>query len=54
MKLSTLNSKLKLLAVSTNAKTSKGDSETELTAILYLAPSDVSGYNTCPKASKRM
>lgn len=51
MKLSTLNSKLNLLAVGSNAKTSKGDGEEYLTAILYLAPSTNSGYNTCPKAS---
>ena len=51
MKLSTLNSKFNLLAVGSNAKTSKGDGEEYLTAILYLAPSTNSGYNTCPKAS---
>ncbi len=36
MKLSTLNSKLNLISVGSNAKTSKGDSEDTLTAILYL------------------
>ena len=36
----------------TNSKTSKGDSEKELTAIMYLAPADISGYNVCPKASE--
>ncbi len=55
MKLSTLNSKLNLISVGTNSKTSKGDSEDTLTAILYLTPSDISGYgNVCPKASARM
>ena len=39
MKLSTLNAKLNLLAVGSNAKTSKSDDEEYLTAILYLAPS---------------
>ena len=52
MKLSTLNSKLNLLAVGTNAKTSKGDTEEELTAIMYLASSTISGYDTCPYASQ--
>lgn len=36
MQLSTLNSKMKLLSVGTNAKTKKGDDETQLTAIMYL------------------
>ena len=55
MKISTLNSKMKLLSVGTNTKTSKGDSDKELTAILYLTPADLSGYgNVCPKASPRM
>ena len=35
-----------------NAKTSKGESLGYLTAILYLAPSDVSGRNVCPHASE--
>lgn len=52
MKLSTLNAKLNLLAVGTNSKTIKSDDEEYLTAILYLAPSTNSGYNTCPKASE--
>jgi len=34
-----------------NAKTSKGESLGWLTAILYLAPSDLSGRNVCPMAS---
>lgn len=50
--LSTLNSKLKLLAVGTNAKTVKGDGDGSLTAIMYLASSDISGYDTCPAASE--
>lgn len=51
MKLSTLNSKLQLLSVGTNAKTSKGDTEEVLTAIMYLAPHTMSGYNVCPNSS---
>lgn len=55
MKLSTLNSKLQLISVGTNTKTSKGDTKEKLTAIMYLTPSDLSGYgNVCPKASARM
>lgn len=34
-----------------NAKTSKGESLGWLTAILYLAPADLSGRNVCPMAS---
>lgn len=52
MKLSTLNSKMTLLSCSTNSKTSKGDSDTKLTSIMYLTPSDLSGYDVCPSASK--
>ena len=52
MKLSTLNSKLNLIAVGTNAKTSKGDTEEVLTAIMYLAPHTMSGYEVCPKSSE--
>lgn len=52
MKLSTLNGKMKLLAVGTNAKTSKGDSELALTAIMYLAPADISGHEVCPSRSE--
>lgn len=52
MKLSTLNSKMQLLSVSTNAKTIKSDQSDKgvLTAICYLAPSTVSGHDTCPNA----
>lgn len=52
MKLSTLNSKMTLLSCSTNSKTSKGDSNTKLTSIMYLTPSDQSGFDVCPNASK--
>lgn len=51
MKLSTLQGKCKLLNISSNAKTSKGDDDTRLTAIMYLASSDMSGYDTCENAS---
>lgn len=52
MKLSTLNSKMKLFSCNTNAKTSKGDEEgVAYTAIMYLAPSTASGYDVCPNAS---
>lgn len=51
MKISTLNSKLNLLAVGTNAKTIKSDTELALTAIMYLAPNTISGYDTCPAAT---
>ena len=41
-----------LIGVGTNPKTAKSDEKGEyLTAILYLAPASLSGYNTCPKAS---
>lgn len=57
MKLSTLKGKCKLLNINSNAKTSKGDDDTRMTAIMYLASSDMSGYDTCEHASpqcKRM
>ena len=50
--ISSLNSKMQLLSVGTNAKTSKGDSEEILTAIMYLAPHDMSGYEVCPSSSE--
>lgn len=50
--LSSLNGKLNLLAVGTNAKTSKGDSEEALTAIMYLAPHTMSGQDVCPASSE--
>ena len=52
MKISTLNSKLHLLSVGTNAKTKRGDSEEAITAIQYLAPSLNSGYETCAGKSE--
>lgn len=54
MKLSTLNSKLSLLSVGTNSKTSKSDAlyDNTLTAILYLSPYTSGGFgNVCSKAS---
>lgn len=51
-KISTLNSKMKLLSVGTNAKTIKGDTDAELTAIMYLAPHNMSGYDVCPSSSE--
>lgn len=41
----------KLLNIDNNAKTVKGQKKGYLTAILYLAPADLSGYNVCPAAS---
>lgn len=52
MKLSTLNGKMNYLAIGTNAKTAKGDDDTKLTAIMYLAPAEISGYEVCPSRSK--
>ena len=44
---------MKLLGIDSNAKTVKGQKKGYQTAIMYLAPSDVSGVmNTCPSASK--
>lgn len=40
----------KVLSVNADNKTKKGY-ETVLTGILYLAPSDVSGYDVCPNAT---
>lgn len=40
----------KLLAIDTNAKTIKGQKYGFMTGILYLAPSTISGFNTCPMA----
>jgi hypothetical protein len=40
----------KLLAIDTNAKTVKGQKYGFMTGILYLAPSTISGHNTCPMA----
>jgi hypothetical protein len=38
----------KLLAIDTNAKTVKGQKYGYMTGILYMAPSTISGHNTCP------
>lgn len=40
----------KLLAIDTNAKTVKGQKHGYMTGILYMAPSTISGHNTCPMA----
>lgn len=42
----------KLLNIDNNAKTIKGQKYGYKTAILYLAPSNLSGYNVCPMASE--
>jgi len=42
---------LKLLSVSADAKTVKGQKVGVLTGILYLAPAEISGYNVCPKST---
>lgn len=42
----------KVLSVNADAKTSKGTALNFLTGILYLAPSDISGYQVCPLAKK--
>lgn len=39
-----------ILSISADAKTSKGEKLGYLTGILYLAPSMISGYQTCPMA----
>jgi len=49
-----LNTKLKripLISIDTNAKTVKGQKEGFLTGILYMAPANLSGYNTCSMAA---
>jgi hypothetical protein len=42
---------MKLLSVSADAKTVKGEALGYLTGVMYLAPAKLSGYNVCPKAS---
>ena len=42
----------KLLNIDNNAKTVKGQKYGYMTAILYLAPGNQSGFNVCPLASK--
>jgi hypothetical protein len=41
----------KLLSISADAKTVKGNALGVLTGILYLAPYDISGYQVCPKST---
>lgn len=41
----------KLLSVSTDAKTVKGEKNGVLTGVLYLAPASLSGYQVCPSAT---
>jgi hypothetical protein len=41
---------MNLLNIDANAKTVKGQSKGYMTAVLYLAPADVSGFNVCPMA----
>jgi len=43
---------MKLLSVSADTKTVKGEKAGYLTGILYLAPAKVSGYETCAKRTK--
>jgi hypothetical protein len=43
---------MKLLSLSTDTKTVKGEKIGVLTGILYLAPANVSGYEVCPRRSK--
>jgi hypothetical protein len=42
---------VKLLSVSADAKTVKGEKQGYLTGILYLAPANLSGHNVCVSAS---
>jgi hypothetical protein len=42
---------MKLLSIDTNAKTKKGQSKGYMTAILYLAPANLSGRQVCPHRS---
>lgn len=48
--ITTANWPSKLLAIDTNAKTVKGQKYGYMTGILYMAPSTISGFNTCPMA----
>jgi len=50
MKTSFIRSK-KLLAIDTNAKTVKGQKYGFMTGILYMAPSNISGFQVCPMAA---
>lgn len=42
----------KLLNIDENPKTVKGQKKGYMTAVLYLAPGDLSGFQVCPMASK--
>lgn len=42
---------MKLLNIDANAKTVKGQKKGYMTAIMYLAPADVSGYEVCPMST---
>lgn len=42
----------KLLSISADAKTVKGEKLGYLTGVLYLAPHTISGYQVCPKATE--
>lgn len=50
--MSTKVKRIKLLSIDTNAKTVKGQKQGYLTGILYIAPANLSGYNTCALAEK--
>lgn len=43
---------MKLLNIDANAKTVKGQAKGYLTAVLYLAPHTLSGWNVCPMATQ--
>ena len=45
-------SAMKLLSIGSDAKTVKGEKFGVMTGIQYLAPANVSGFNTCPNASE--
>ena len=42
----------RLLSISADAKTVKGEKEGYMTGILYLAPHTLSGYEVCPKSTE--
>jgi len=42
---------MKLLNIDANAKTVKGQKKGYMTAILYLAPTNISGYEVCPMST---
>lgn len=54
MQLSTLQSKMNLLSINSDAKTKKSNEvfPDTLTSILYLAPATISGYEVCPSRSQ--